>query len=740
MDRRDSCAVVLVSAFALLQMVGCGGGSSSSTKPLSVVTTSLPNGTVGTTYSATLSATGGTAPYAWSQSSGGDMPGGVTLGSSGRFAGTPTTPGTFGPYVFTVKDTANSTAASTSLSIMITGSPLAVTTTSLPNGVVGSAYSITLTASGGSSPYTWTETSGGDLPSGIAPVTSAGVIAGTPTTAGTYGPYVFTVTDSSNATAASASLTLTVSGAATAVCSPQGNESLLTVANPYAFLLKGTDGQGNPIDVAGSFTPNGTGGITAAAADYNGFTTGPQALQVNLAASSYSLGPSGQGCLYLSFSGLAPTSAARLSAARKSTFEPARSGHSRKPSLAAATGTLVPNVQFSFALSGFDGTVYHTGRITESDNINGSGTNAAGLIHVQSPAAFSLSALQPNYAFGVDGWTVTAPAILRTAMAGTFTNAAGNLSNGYTDLVTGNGASGELTGGHGALNTTIDATSGRGTGSYFVTTSTGNLTFDFAFYVLNSSDLLLLSTDLATGTSTNPLLAGRALASNASNASGALNGYYLLASQGLDNAGTAAGNVAEIGTINATSAGTIPTATIYSNTAGTYATNQYPGSSYTVEAASGRVSFAGFTASPPVLYLTAGAATDDQIVGFLVGTENTASSGVLVNQTTASPTYSVASVTGNYAASTAEDVDGSNGAFLGVFAFDGSGSYTVASPLTTGSLSNVPHAGTISINADGSGSLDSGNFPFVTNGAVVFAIPNSGDPLLYVFTAAIPTP
>lgn len=737
MVRRSSCVVVLASAWAFLQIMGCGGGGSS-TKVLSVLTTSLPNGTVGTNYSATLSATGGAAPYTWSQSSGGDMPGGVTLGSSGIFTGTPTTPGTFGPYVFTVKDSANSTAASTSLSITVTGSALTVTTTSLPNGAVGSAYSVTLTASGGSSPYTWTETSGGALPAGLAAVTSAGVIAGTPTAPGTYGPYVFTVTDSTNATAASVNLSLTVTGAATAVCTPQGNESALTSANPYAFLLKGTDSKGNPIDIAGSFTPNGAGAITAAAADYNGFTTGPQALQVDLAASSYSYGPSGQGCLYLSFSGLAPAAATSQSAFRKSTFKPAISGQARKVSIAAATGTLVANVQFSFALGGFDGTVYHAGRIIESDNTNGAGTNAAGLIHVQSPATFALAALQPNYAFGVDGWTVTAPGILRTAMAGTFTNTGGTLSNGFADLVTSSGASGELTGGHGILNTAIDTTTGRGTGSYFVTTNFGNLTFDFAYYVLNGSDLLLLSTDLSTGTSTNPLLAGRALASNP--AVGTLNGYYLLTSQGLVSSGAAAGNAAEIGIINATSAGSVPGATIYSNLAGTYASNQYPGSSYTVEAASGRVSFAGLTTAPPIVYLTAGAASDDAIVGFLVGTDTTANSGVLVSQTGAVPTYSVASVTGNYPGSTAEDVDGSNGAFLGIFAFDGTGNYTAASPLTTGSISNVPHAGTISINTDGSGSLDSGNFPLVTNGSVVFAIPNSGDPLLYIFTAPTQTP
>jgi hypothetical protein len=41
----------------------------------------------------------------------------------------------------------------------------------------------------------------------------------------------------------------------------------------------------------------------------------------------------------------------------------------------------------------------------------------------------------------------------------------------------------------------------------------------------------------------------------------------------------------------------------------------------------------------------------------------------------------------------------------------------------------------IVINSDGSGRLNGGNFPLVTNGAVIFAIPDTGDPLIYVFTA-----
>jgi hypothetical protein len=152
-----------------------------------------------------------------------------------------------------------------------------------------------------------------------------------------------------------------------------------------------------------------------------------------------------------------------------------------------------------------------------------------------------------------------------------------------------------------------------------------------------------------------------------------------------------------------------------------------------VEAASGRVAFTGLTAAPPVLYLTA-TASDEGIAGFLVGTDAPSSSGLVINQSTSVPDYTLASVSGPYPSSTAEDVDALNGAFFGLFTFTGTGGYTVISQ-TTGSVPNAPNLGTVSINADGSGSLDGGNFPLVTNGNVIFAIPNSGDPLLFVFTA-----
>ena len=59
--------------------------------PVTITTTSLPGGTVGTAYSATLATTNGVAPYTWALASG-SLPAGVSLASNGTITGTPTGP------------------------------------------------------------------------------------------------------------------------------------------------------------------------------------------------------------------------------------------------------------------------------------------------------------------------------------------------------------------------------------------------------------------------------------------------------------------------------------------------------------------------------------------------------------------------------------------------------------------------------------------------------------------------
>jgi hypothetical protein len=123
---------------------------------------------------------------------------GLTLATSGTFSGTPTTAGSF-TYQVTVTDSAQG-SASGSFTIKINPAALAITTSSLPAGTVGTAYTATtLAATGGTPPYTW---SASGLPSGLS-ISSAGVISGTPTASGSFSVTV-QATDSAQATATKA--------------------------------------------------------------------------------------------------------------------------------------------------------------------------------------------------------------------------------------------------------------------------------------------------------------------------------------------------------------------------------------------------------------------------------------------------------------------------------------------------------------------------------------------------------
>lgn len=183
-------------------------------QPPTVTTTSLPSGTVSTAYSATLAASGGSTPYSWSITSGA-LPSGLSLAAStGAISGTPTTSGT-SSFTVEVKD-ANSNTGTKSLSIAISSAaqPPTVTTSSLPGATVGTAYSSTLAASGGTTPYTWSITSG-SLPAGLSLTASSGAISGTPTASGTSS-FTVQVKDAANNTGTK-SLSITVGASTLAI-------------------------------------------------------------------------------------------------------------------------------------------------------------------------------------------------------------------------------------------------------------------------------------------------------------------------------------------------------------------------------------------------------------------------------------------------------------------------------------------------------------------------------------------
>ncbi|MDE3188074.1 MAG: putative Ig domain-containing protein, partial [Acidobacteriota bacterium] len=243
---------------------------------LTVTTTTLPSGTVGVAYSQTLAATGGTGTgYTWSVNSAGSTSLaaiGLSLASTGVVSGATPAAGT-ATFTATVTDSASHTASAT-LSVTVYAA-LTVTTSSLPAGYTGIAYSQTLTAAGGTGTgYTWTVTAGASSLAAVnLAVSSTGVISGTPASTGTAS-FTVQVTDSGSNTA-TASLTIVVYAPLTLPSTnpsslPSGtvNQSYSGSINagggvgPYTWTINGTTVTGTPLALSNGLSATNTGGST----------------------------------------------------------------------------------------------------------------------------------------------------------------------------------------------------------------------------------------------------------------------------------------------------------------------------------------------------------------------------------------------------------------------------------------------------------------------------------------------
>jgi hypothetical protein len=215
------------------------------TSLLAVTTTTLPAGTVGKSYLTTLQAASGTKPYTWSLS-GGTLPAGLSLvASTGVISGKPTTTGI---YNFTARATDATSSkhqtATKSLSITIAAvvTPVQFSTSSLSAGQVGVAYSTMIQATGGTTPYHWSISSGA-LPAGLTLSAAAGTISGKPTKSGSS-TFTAKVTDSTSpgSQTATKSLTITVASAAAPVQITTTSVRSGQVGVPYSTTLIATDG------------------------------------------------------------------------------------------------------------------------------------------------------------------------------------------------------------------------------------------------------------------------------------------------------------------------------------------------------------------------------------------------------------------------------------------------------------------------------------------------------------------
>jgi hypothetical protein len=317
---------------------------------ITFTTTTLPGATVGATYSQQLATTGGTTPLTFAVTTG-TLPAGLTLSGTGLLSGTPTAAGA---ATFTVTATdANNTTATQGYTVTVSPA-LALTTGTLPAGTVGTPYSQQLAATGGTTPLTFAVTSG-TPPTGLT-LSTTGLLAGTPTTAGTS-TFDVTATDAAGATATATYTVNVTQGTSQGITFTTTTLPPATVGAAYSQPINVTGGV-SPITLAvtagtlppgltlsttgllaGTPTTAGTATFTITATDLVG-TTATQTYTLNVTSSVATTGPTVTGLqrygyhsqptmFVLSFStALDPTSAQNVS---NYTLVPLYNGHPGSP-------------------------------------------------------------------------------------------------------------------------------------------------------------------------------------------------------------------------------------------------------------------------------------------------------------------------------------------------------------------------------------------------------------------------
>jgi hypothetical protein len=230
--------------------------------------------TVGTAVSLQIQATDSAGGQTLTYSATG-LPAGLSISSSsGLISGTPTTAGTSSITV-TATDTTGA-SGSASFTWTVTPAPLEVTTTSLPGATLGSAYSATLAATGGTPPYSWSVTSG-SLPPGLS-LSSSGTISGTPAEAGMYSLTIQAADSSSPRQTATAQLSITVGGCTTSIT---GSHTGQIVVGKGQFVCIGPNASQN-----GAITVNSGGGLSMVSSTLTGGISTGGAVSLGLSGST----------------------------------------------------------------------------------------------------------------------------------------------------------------------------------------------------------------------------------------------------------------------------------------------------------------------------------------------------------------------------------------------------------------------------------------------------------------------
>jgi hypothetical protein len=480
-----------------------------------------------------------------------------------------------------------------------------------------------------------------------------------------------------------------------AACGAGGNEGLLN--GQYAIMLQGWTGSGTgtPMIYAASFGADGTGKVTGGEDQVNyfnhsartaGFVAEEGAGIVPL-ASSYSVGSDGRGCLTL-------------------------------------TDQFAATFTFRFSLGGVSGGIASKGDLVFFNQQSATPERASGILRRQDPTAFSLSALAPNYALGVDGWENSKGPLAHCALVGSFAQTGGTLSSPSFDA--NDAGTSTLMNEPGVSSGTIQPIS-TGTG---MTTATlflpgaGSGTVGVEIYVISSSELFFVSNQISID---GAVFSGRAIATSSSFTSSSISPNYIFRFTG-SSSGAASTSIG-LASFSGGNSGTV-SGTMDQYSGGT-ATSQNLTGTYLFGEVSGELRISGPTAATsPSCYLTN---PFDGIAAFCISTDSSASLGVFDTQPAA--TYSSSSLSGSFFFGSTEPSDNTIPDLSGVASIS-SGSLTGMEEASTpeGMSPGFALSKTLSINADGSGNLGA-NTVAVTNGTVLYFIDETGNlpPLVQVF-------
>ncbi len=539
--------------------------------------------------------------------------------------------------------------------------PITITTSTLTGGTTNAAYSATLAATGGSGTYTWSVASGSSLPAGLS-LSAAGVISGTPTTAGLASFTVDVADSETTPQTSSAPLKLAISGGTLKIVMPTTTAGQVGVSYSVGFSATGgvpsyswalidntSPPPGLTLSSSGSLsgTPTTAGNYSfqLQVTDSNN-TSLSQNVSVTIGAAGSSLPDGGY---TFSFSGTGPNGAVAIDGSfllqsqivgtgvydENTATAGSKTNQELMPGGAVTIGanglgqlTLIlasgDTVTFALAAPPSISTIGNDTdvRIVEFDDKTGSGTRGSGVLKSANPGAGS--AIINNYAFAFTGVDSSKNPI---AMAGSFdADGAGNIT-GFARDVNDNGVITSET----AFTGTYSLDDLRGT---MQLKFSGN-SYNYSFYQVSAHELLAISLD--TLSANVPLVSGLIYQQTGTFSTASLKGVGVVELNGL--AALSGALLPDVTLGLATGDGNGNLSIAYDEYKGQLLTPQTFSGTYSVNATSGRVTLTS-AGTPAFLYLL------DNNQAFVLGGDASASAGILEPQTGTG--FSNGSFKGNY--------------------------------------------------------------------------------------------